>query len=189
LGLGSGRSVPGFALNEALAACGDLLVSHGGHPMAAGFKILPDHVGRFRQRFCDAAAQHFPGGAPAAPGLTLDAEVPLSALTLGLLRDLDRLEPYGAENRKPLFLAGALEVVGEPRKVGQGERHLSFRVRQGELTLKAIAWNMADRVAELMADGGACCLAFTPRLNEWQGRKNVDLEVTDLRPGATARLA
>jgi single-stranded-DNA-specific exonuclease len=189
LGLGSGRSVPGFALNEALAACGDLLVGHGGHPMAAGFKIRPENVGAFRTRFCDAAANHFPGGMPAAPELTLDAEVPLSALTLGLLRDLDRLEPYGAENRKPLFLAGGLEVVGEPRKVGQGERHLSFRVRQGEVALKAIAWNMAERVAELMAAGGACCLAFTPKLNEWQGRRNVDLEVTDLQPGSTARLA
>src|SRR5262249_59913037 len=97
-----GRSVPGFALNEALAACGDLLVSHGGHPMAAGLKVRPGDVGRFRERFCDVAAQHFPGGVPAPPELTLDAEVPLGALTLGLLRDLGRLEPYRAGDRKPL---------------------------------------------------------------------------------------
>ena len=48
--------------------------------------------------------------------------VPLSALTAGLLRDLDRLEPYGAENARPRFLAGGLEVVGAPRRIGQGER-------------------------------------------------------------------
>jgi single-stranded-DNA-specific exonuclease len=186
-GLGSGRSVPGFALHEALAACGDLLLGHGGHQAAAGFRILPEHIDAFRERFCAYAASCFPGGPP-APALVLDAEAPLSVLTLGLLKDLDRLEPYGAENRRPLFLAGNLQVVGEPRKVGNGERHLSFRVRQNGTALKAIAFGMADRADELMSAGGACCLAFTPKLNEWQGWRSVDLEVADFQPGAQARL-
>jgi single-stranded-DNA-specific exonuclease len=184
---GSGRSIPGVALHEALKACGDLLVSHGGHAAAAGFKVLPECLGAFRERFCAQVASGFPGGLP-TPELTLDVEAPLSALTVGLLDELARLEPYGAENRKPLFLAGGLQVQGEPRKVGQGERHLSFRVRQGATTMKAIGWNMAERAAELMSAGGACCLAFTPKRNEWQGRVSVDLEVTDFQPGAEARL-
>jgi single-stranded-DNA-specific exonuclease len=185
--VGSGRSVPGFALHEALRACGDLLLGHGGHQAAAGFRIRPEHVDAFRERFCAHAAGHFPEGPP-PPTLVLDAEAPLSALTLGLLQDLDRLEPYGADNRRPLFLAGNLEVMGEPRKVGAGERHLSFRVRQGGTTLKAIAFGMADRVDELMSAGGACCLAFTPKLNEWQGWRSVDLEVADFQAGPRARL-
>jgi single-stranded-DNA-specific exonuclease len=57
------------------------------------------------------------------------------------------------------------------------------------VTLKAVAWNMADRARELTAGGGACCLAFTPRLNHWDGQTSVDLEVADLQPGAAARLA
>jgi single-stranded-DNA-specific exonuclease len=186
-GVGSGRSIPGLALHEALAACRDLLLGHGGHQAAAGFRLLPENIPAFRERFCAHVASHFPGGPP-TPTLVLDAEAPLNLLTVGLLDDLDRLEPYGAENRRPLFLAGGLQVVGEPRKVGQGERHLSFRVRQNGTLLKAIAWNMADRAAELMSAGGACCLAFTPRLNEWQGWRSVDLEVTDFQPGAEARL-
>lgn len=188
LAVGSGRSVPGFALNEALKACGSLLISHGGHPAAAGFKLKMDNLEAFREKFCEQASRFFPEG-PTAPMLTLDAEAPLVALTTGLVNDLDRLEPYGADNRKPLFLAGGLQVVGEPKKVGGGERHLSFRVKQGTTTLKAIAWSMADRVEELMSAGGACCLAFTPKINEWQGRRTVDLEVTDLQAGAEARLA
>jgi single-stranded-DNA-specific exonuclease len=120
--------------------------------------------------------------------LTLDAEVPLAALTPRLVQDLDRLEPYGADNREPLFLAGDLQVEGEPRKVGQGERHLSFRVRQGRTALKAIAFGMAERVGELMGGGGACCLAFTPKINEWMGRQSVDLVVADFQAGARARL-
>jgi single-stranded-DNA-specific exonuclease len=187
LAVGSGRSIPGFALNEALKACGDLLLGHGGHPAAAGFKLRPEDVEAFRERFCAYVAGRYPAGPP-TPTLQLDAEAPLSALTLGLVGDLDRLEPYGADNRRPLFLTGGLQVSGEPRKVGQGERHLSFRVRQGGTTLKAIAFGMADRVGELMSAGGACCLAFTPRLNEWQGRRSVDLEVADFQPGPRARL-
>jgi single-stranded-DNA-specific exonuclease len=188
LGLGSGRSIPGFALNEALHSCSDLLVAYGGHPAAAGFKIQPDRIDPFRQRFCDFAAGHFPAGPP-APTLVLDAEIPLSSLTFGLLDELDRLEPYGAENRKPVFLAGPVEVTGEPRKVGQDERHLSFRVRQQGTTLKAIAFSMADRVEELMSAGGTCCLAFTPKLNEWMGRRSIDLELADFQPGPRARLS
>jgi single-stranded-DNA-specific exonuclease len=187
LAVGSGRSIPGFALHEALKACGDLLVGHGGHAQAAGFKLRPEDLPAFRQRFCACVSQSYPAGVP-APELVLDAEAPLAALTLGLLDDLDRLEPYGADNRRPLFLAGGLRVQGEPRKVGQGERHLSFRVSQGPITLKAIGWGMADRAAELMSAGGACCLAFTPKRNEWQGRVAIDLEVSDFQAGGEARL-
>jgi single-stranded-DNA-specific exonuclease len=187
LAVGSGRSMHGVALHEALQACGELLVGHGGHAAAAGFRLLPEHVMEFRERFCAHVASLFPDGPP-TPELVLDAEAPLGAMTLGLISDLDRLEPYGAENRRPLFLAGGLQVLGEPRKVGQGERHLSFRVRQGATTLKAIAWGIAERANELMSAGGACCIAFTPKRNEWEGRLSVDLEVTDFQPGAEARL-
>jgi single-stranded-DNA-specific exonuclease len=187
VGVGSGRSVPGLALHEALRTCSDLLLSHGGHAAAAGFRVLPENIDAFRARLCEYTAAQFPNGPP-PPMLVLDAEVPLSMITTGLLADLDRLEPYGAENRRPLFLAGGLQIKGEPRKVGAGERHLSFRVSQQGTVLKAIAWGIAERVDELMSAGGACCLAFTPKLNQWQGYRSVDLEVADFQPGAQARL-
>lgn len=188
LGHGSGRSVPGFALHEALRECGEMLVSHGGHHQAAGFKIHADQIDAFRERFQAHASHCFPNGLPPPPQLTLDVEAPLSALTVKLVKDLDRLEPYGCENDAPMFLAGDLRVDGEPRKVGNGERHLSFRVRQGDICLKAIAFGMADRAEELMSAGGACSLAFTPKINEYQGRWSVDLVVEDLQAGAQARL-
>jgi single-stranded-DNA-specific exonuclease len=185
--VGSGRSVPGFALHEALRHCDDHLLSHGGHAAAAGFRILPDRVDAFRERFCEYAARHFPAGPP-APVLTLDAELPLSTLTPGLLAQIDRLEPYGASNPRPRFLAAELQVVGEPRRIGGGERHLTFRVRQGTASLRAIAWGLGDRAEELMAAGGHCCVAFTPRINEWNGYRSIELEVIDFQPGPRARL-
>jgi single-stranded-DNA-specific exonuclease len=187
VGQGSGRSVPGFPLHEALQACREHLLSHGGHAAAAGFKIRPELIESFRQRFCAYAAQYFQAN-PHTPRLLIDAELPLSALTTGLVQDLDQLEPYGNENRRPLFLAAGLQVVGAPNRVGAGERHLSFRVRQQGTTQRAIAFGMGDRAEELMSAGGACSLVFTPRLNDWQGFRSIDLEVVDLQPRAQARL-
>src|SRR5262249_22090584 len=78
-GHGSGRSIPGFPLHEALRACADGLVSHGGHAAAAGFKIAPAAIDGFRERFCSHASRHL-GHAPPGPRVVIDAEVPLSAL-------------------------------------------------------------------------------------------------------------
>ena len=185
---GSGRSIPDFALHQALVACDALLEGHGGHAAAAGFKVRPERIPAFRERFNAYVATHFPGGAP-APRLTLDAEVPLAAITWGLLKDLDKLEPYGAGNAKPKFLASGLKVEGA-RLIGSGEvqRHLDFRVRQGETTIRCVAWNMADRLDELLSANGDCCIAFTPRVNEWQGYKKIELQVIDLKPGKTVEL-
>lgn len=185
---GSGRSIPGFELHRALKACEEHLLGHGGHAMAAGFKLLPGRINAFRERFCAYAAENFPQGVPPAPRLDLDAEAPLSMLTMGLMKDIAKLEPYGAQNPKPKFLTGGLEIVGVPRKIGQGERHLSFRVKQGPTSLRAVAFGMGERLEELMADGGRCCLAYTPVVNEWNGYRSVELHVVDFQPGPEARL-
>jgi single-stranded-DNA-specific exonuclease len=187
IGVGSGRSVPGFPLHEALRGCGDLLLSHGGHKTAAGFKIKPENIEAFRERFCAIAARHFPEGPPPAR-LVIDAEVPLCALTHDLLRELDKLEPYGSANSRPLFLAGGLEVLQSPRRIGGGERHLSFRVRQQGTTMRAVAWGMGERLEELMSGGGWCSLVFTPKINEWNGYRSVEMEVVDFQAGRQARL-
>lgn len=185
---GSGRSIPGFALHAALVACDSLLEGHGGHAAAAGFKVRRDRLDAFRDRFNAYVANHYPGGTP-APRLTLDAEVPLSAITWGLMRDLDKLEPYGAGNARPKFLAAGLKVEAV-RLIGKGDekRHMDFRVRQGETLIRCVAWGAADRMEELMSAGGDCCLAFTPKVNEWNGNRKIELEVIDLKPGKTINL-
>jgi single-stranded-DNA-specific exonuclease len=185
---GSGRSIPGFALHAALRACDELLEGHGGHAAAAGFKVRPDRIDALRNRFNTYVAGHFPGGTP-CPRLVLDAEVPIAALTHGLMKDLDRLEPYGAGNPKAKFLASSLKVES-PRLIGKAEvkKHLDFRVRQGGTALRCVAWNMADRIEELMSAGGDCCLAFTPKINEWQGNRRIELQVVDFKPGKSVEL-
>jgi single-stranded-DNA-specific exonuclease len=186
-GQGSGRSVPGFKLHEALEECTADLISHGGHAAAAGFRIEPDAIPRFRDRFCSVVT-HQLGPEPKPHRLIIDAEVPLAALTTGLMESIQQLEPYGAGNPQPLLLADRLQVVGTPKRIGGGERHLSFRVRQEGRELRAIAFGMGDRVSDLLAQEGKCCLVFTPKLNEWQGYRSVELEVRDFQAGLEARL-
>ena len=185
---GSGRSIPGFALHEALKACDDLLVGHGGHAMAAGAKLRPENFDAFRTRFQEYAAAHFPTGGPPAPRLRLDAEVPLSALTFGLLNDLDKLEPYGADNPRPRFLAGDLQIVGEPKKMGKDFTHVSFFVSQGTSKFRVVAFGMADRMEEMMSGGGKICLAFRPKINEWKNYRSIELALEDFQAGSVAQL-
>jgi single-stranded-DNA-specific exonuclease len=187
LGQGSGRSVPGFRLHEALTECTHSLISHGGHAAAAGFRIRPEAIDTFRLAFQSVAGRHF-DREPPTRRLTIDAEIPMASLTNGLLKAIELMEPFGAGNAPPLFLAGPVQIVGEPRLVGNGERHLSFRVRQQGKFFKAIAFGMADRRDELMSAGGQCCIAFIPRFNEFQGWKTIELEIRDFQAGTTATL-
>lgn len=185
---GSGRSIPGFALHEALKACESELITHGGHAMAAGFKVSLDRIPALREKFTQYAAEHFPDGVPPPPRLVLDAEVPLQSINLKFLDELNRLEPYGAENPKPKFLVARLKIQGEPRCIGKGELHLSFRVKQGSTSMRVVAFGKSERLDELMSEGGDCCLAATPVLNEWQGNRSVELHVIDFQAGNNARL-
>lgn len=186
-GQGSGRSVAGFKLHEALEECTADLVSHGGHASAAGFRIVPDQIPAFRGRF-QAVARRLLGAEPRPARLIIDAEIPLAALTSQVMLGLEQLEPYGAGNPSPLLLADRVQVVGEPRRVGNGERHLSFRVRQEGRTIKAIAFGMGERIEELMSEGGQVSLVFTPRFNEWQGVRTIEIEVKDFQGGPNAQL-
>jgi single-stranded-DNA-specific exonuclease len=188
IAVGSGRSIPDFPLHLALKACERHLIGHGGHAAAAGFKLRPASIPALRDAFAEYAAGHFPADGPPAPRVTLDAEVPLSAVTWGLIRDIDRLEPYGAQNPRPKFLAAGLRAEAV-RKMGSGEvqKHLSFRAVQGETSFRAVGWNMADRADELMA-AGECCLAFTPKVNDFRGNRTLELQIIDIKPGQSVQL-
>jgi single-stranded-DNA-specific exonuclease len=183
---GSGRAGSDVPLHEALAGCADCLVSHGGHAAAAGVKLHAASVAAFRDRFVERVRTYFPDGEPPPPRLVLDEEIPLAALTGGLVKEIDKLEPYGAENPRPRFLAAELTLDGEPKLMK--ERHLSFFVRQGASRVRAVAWNAAERAEELKSAGGAVCLAFTPRMNEWNGYRRMEAEVLDFQAGAVPKL-
>lgn len=179
IGQGSARSVPGFHLYDALRACSDGLASFGGHKAAAGLKIEPSLFPAFAERF-DLHCREALTPDLRCKELVLDAEVALGMLTPRAVETIEEMEPFGLGNPRPLMLAERVHVVGEPKAVGDKKVHLQLRFGQGDCTAKAIAWNMAHRAGELRP-GTPCAVVFHPSINEWNGRREVQLEIKDFR--------
>jgi single-stranded-DNA-specific exonuclease len=180
-GQGSGRSIPGFHLARALEHCGEFLEGYGGHEMAAGLKVRPEHFDAFRACFCDYAMQHI---APEqlVPELKLDAEAELRQVTAALVDDLKRLGPFGHGNRRPVFCSKNVELAGPPRRVGKTGTHLQLFLKQVNTHMKAIAFGfVTDELLDRLRTGVRLDLAFEPTLNVYNGNANVELEVKDLQ--------
>ncbi len=179
IGQGSARSVAGFDLYQALSACSEGLTSFGGHRAAAGLKLKPDFFPTFAQRFethCNDALS----AEMRHKTYWLDAEVRLGELSMKTVEAIENLEPYGIGNPRPLLVADSVQVVGEPRLVGERKNHMQLKLAQGNIVLKAIGFNMASKAAELKA-GTVCSVIFEPGINEWNHRRDVQLQLKDIR--------
>ncbi|AMV39396.1 single-stranded-DNA-specific exonuclease RecJ [Planctomyces sp. SH-PL62] len=174
---GSARSVPGFNIYEAIQACSEGLIGFGGHSAAAGVRMSEGHFATFAERF-DAHCRTLLTPELRERVLTIDAEVSLAMLNLNVVQDLEKLEPHGMGNPRPLFLASQARVVGEPRAVGEGKKHLQLKIGQGSAVFKAVAWNMAEKGKDLAHDV-ECSVVFHPGVDEWNGYRRVQLEVKD----------
>jgi single-stranded-DNA-specific exonuclease len=181
-GVGSARSVAGFDLYAALGACSEDLVSHGGHAAAAGLKIAEDRLSIFRANFCEYVASAISPTARIAE-VRIDAEVPFSALSLSAVEQLEHLAPFGHANPRPMLCAADVTLAEPPRRIGGGERHLSLRLVQHGIPLRGVAFGGGEWLAELSAAAGPISVAFRPVINEYRGRRNVELHVCDWRLG------
>ena len=157
---GSARSVPGFNLYEAIRDCSEGLIGFGGHAAAAGLKLTEDHFPTFAERF-DERCRSALTPEQLQKVLHIDAEVPLGVLTLSVVEEIEKLEPYGIGNPRPLLLASQVRIVGEPRLVGERKNHLQLRLLQGDTQVKAIGWNMAEKGKDLKPNM-FCSVVFHP---------------------------
>jgi single-stranded-DNA-specific exonuclease len=180
-GIGSARSIPGFNLHAALAECGEFLVAHGGHTAAAGLKIEEHQIEGFRGAFCDVAATRISLEDRTAQ-LFIDAEAPLSAMTLPTVRQIERLAPFGAGNARPLLCATAATLEGPPKPLGSSGHHLAMRLSQHGTTFRAVAFGAADWADDLAALDSPLDVAFRPVVNDFRGRQSVELHLVDWRP-------
>ena len=174
---GSGRSIAGFDLASALRGCDDLLVSHGGHAMAAGVTLERHNLAPFRERLNDLARRAL---APdhLQPSLPLDAEVSLPAITLDCLAALEQLRPSGLGNPTVQFCARNLTQRGAPRRMGPEKQHVKLWVTDGATTHEAVWWGAGDEPLPTFRFD----LAFAPQINLYNGRRSVQLKVLDWRP-------
>ena len=179
VGKGSCRSYGGFNLFAALESCSDLLVDFGGHELAAGFNIREEDIPAFRRRMNHCVCDYCNGETPVS---SLEVDVTIrdpSCITLEEMEQLDRLEPYGAGNNRPVFaLMGA--KVESLQNVGQN-RHLKLRLSKGPYHFDAIFFSATAGECGAAA-GMRVDAAFHLQVNEFRGISSVQLQLVDLRP-------
>jgi single-stranded-DNA-specific exonuclease len=180
LSQGSGRSFGGIDLYQAIAESAACLHGFGGHQAAAGVKLLPEQLDSFRAAFI-AALQSRPGES-VAPVWEIDAEVRLADVTHRAVTELEHLGPFGAGHRRPVFVASHVELAGVPRKMGEGERHLSLTVRQYGESMRGVAFGKADWADELAQLNGPFSICFQPVLNRFRGYEHVEFQLLAWRP-------
>jgi single-stranded-DNA-specific exonuclease len=185
LARGSGRSIPGVHLVEALRECGAPMLSFGGHRAAAGVSLRSAEVGLFA-----AALEHRLHEQTRmedfVPQLEIDGEISLGEITPELLEDLEALEPTGPANPAPVLLSRRIQIVSR-RDVGvpvdhAGEQqppHMKLLLRQEGVTLEAIGFQMSSLHASARE---RIDVVFSPECSDWGGRRRVELRMLDLRP-------
>lgn len=177
---GSARSVPGFNLHEALSSCAHHFESFGGHAAAAGLKIEEAKIDAFRDDLREYAAGARKGEEQVAE-LWIDAEAPLSSFNAKVVEQLERLSPFGQGNPQPLLCASDVTLEEAPRRIGGGGRHLSLRVVQHGVRMRAVYFGGGDDEEKLASLKGPISIAFRPVINEFNGRRNVELQLADWR--------
>jgi len=185
-GVGSARSGGTIDLYAALSQSRDALVTFGGHRMAAGLKVLPQNVDAFRAAF-HAAVLEQTGGRPANPELRIDAQALLAQLSLRTMDDIQRLAPFGSGHPRPVLCATEVRLAETPRRIGATQRHLSVKLVQHSTVVRAVAFGHGDWSDALHVDGGLYDFAFRPVLNEFAGRRRVELHLVDWRPSVASR--
>jgi single-stranded-DNA-specific exonuclease len=180
IGHGSGRSIDGFNLHDALDHCKDLFEKFGGHAAACGFTIREENLNPLRTRL-NAYARNILSADDLKPLLRIDAALKSSSINLSLVDTLKRMEPFGAGNPKPRFSTSKLVLVSDP--LVMKEKHLKLRLRDSEgKTLEAVWWDGVEKGKniDLLKDTGIS-LAFTPDANHWNGQTRLQLVVDDIR--------
>jgi single-stranded-DNA-specific exonuclease len=174
---GSGRSIAGFDLAMALRECESMLVKHGGHAMAAGLSIRPENIGLFRDKLNEVARRYLKPE-DLRPSLRLDAEVALGQVTLDSLAELEKLKPTGQGNAGVQLCVRQVAQARPLLRMGKAQQHMKFWVTDGKTTHEAVWWNAGNRGLP----AGRFDLAFAPAVNEFKGRRSVQLKVLDLNP-------
>ncbi len=180
-GKGSGRSVPGFHLADAVKNCHDHLISYGGHKQAVGLTIEPARIREFEQAINQCAAQ-FPSEL-LVPKTYVDTTLELAEINETLIAFLRKFEPTGVENPTPTFLGRGLEVVGYPRVIASN--HLKFALREKGKVLPAIGYGFGERIVDLKVGKTKIDVIFSIDEDSFLGKKKTTLKIKDMRESGT----
>jgi single-stranded-DNA-specific exonuclease len=178
LASGSARSVPGFNLYEALHACREWLVGYGGHFAAAGMTLAPENIEKFSRKFEEVVSETIEARF-LIPELEIDAVVRFRDLDFQVYRIIEQMEPFGPENNKPVLSSTGVVNTGHSRLLK--EKHIRLVVKQDDLIFSGIAFNMPEKW-QFVQSGQPLDIAYTLEVNEWNGEKNLQLKIRDIKP-------
>lgn len=178
LSKGSGRSIPGFNLIEALRQTEHLLEGVGGHPMAAGFTIKTKNIPEFDKVFNKIAAKKL-NAEILNRNLIIDAQILFSDITHELLMALEQFHPLGVGNQTVVFASEKVQIR-QLKKVGKEQKHLKLSLEKDGEVFSAIGFNFGDRMKDIKS-GSFVSIAFTPEINSWNGRPQIELKLKDLK--------
>ncbi len=176
----SARSVRGFDVYAAIEACKAHVIQFGGHKYAAGITLKEESYHSFKNAFeqyvkSTLVTEH------KEPILDVDLELPFNALTPKLLRILKQMEPFGPENRSPVFFARGVIDTGTAKLVGNDKSHLKARFVQGNSSpIDAIGFGLGKKM-ELLKRKKPLQIAFALDENNWQGNVSVQLRIKDIK--------
>ncbi len=174
---GSGRSIPQFDLHRGLSGCMDVLKRFGGHKQAAGLSLDVEKIGEFRERLSRTVTDTL-SEEDLVPVLSIDAAVNIADISIELVEELAKLEPFGCSNGEPVLGAKGLEVV-QPRIVGNN--HLKMHLRQNGRRVDSIGFDFGKLLNTVEANT-VIDAAFIPTINEWDGGRYLQLNLKAIRP-------
>ncbi len=177
---GSARSVPGFNLYEAIHACREWLVGYGGHFAAAGMTLVPENIEGFSRKFEEVVSETIDPRF-LIPELEVDAVAKFRDLDFQIYRIIEQMEPFGPENYKPVLVSEQVMETGNSKLLK--EKHLRLFLRQDDRIFSGIAFNMAEKWP-LIQSGQPLDLAYTLEVNEWNGKRKLQLKILDIRLNA-----
>jgi len=173
---GSARSVEGMNIHELLKIHRELLINFGGHPMAAGFSLLPEIIPQFKREIMKTARKIVNNSSPVAK-TRIDATLTLKELTPDLIQEMDRLSPFGPGNPALILSCKGIHVKSH-NFIGRNKEHLRVSVEDNEGNSAKIIWWQG---AGSLLPEGLFDLAFTAHASNFQGQKEVELEWVNAR--------
>ena len=171
---GSGRSIEGFSLYDALSYCADMLVQYGGHTLAAGLSIDNDKIDAFRDKINEYAQK----AEPVTGVLHIDCKLNPAGIDVDMVSSLQILEPFGADNPQPLFGLYAMELSGV-QGVGNG-KHTRLTLKKKNANITAILFSVSPADFPYVI-GDKVDVAVKLSENEYMGRAQVSIQVKDIR--------
>lgn len=175
----SARSVRGFDVYKAIDTCSKHIIQFGGHKYAAGVTLKEENYQAFKTAFEAQVAQTLTA-TQKKQTLDVDVGLPFAAITPKLLRIIKQMEPFGPENRSPVFYTDGVVDSGFAKLVGQDKSHIKARFVQGASSpIDAIGFGLGKKM-NLLKKGTPLRIAYALEENVWQGNVSVQLRLKDI---------